>query len=693
MSANDPRVRARVADRAARTFLPEVQALRAIAVALVVAFHLYPAGRLTQGGFVGVDVFFVISGYLITSHLLREVEHTGTVRLGAFYARRARRLLPASLLVLLAALGLTIAYLPQTDWSGAATETMASAFYVQNLYLASQSVTYSAQGAAPSAVQHYWSLSVEEQFYLLWPAIILLALWVNRRRRGTRPVTTVGAALVLVCAASFVASVLWTRTSAAQAYFVTPTRAWEFGTGALIVLVLRRWVPTPRQATALRIIGLLAITASSVRLSQASAFPGWVAAVPVLGTAAVIAAGAPQPGSIMDRLVNLPPTQWLGRISYSVYLWHWPLIVVAPYALTEDTLRWYHKLAIIVLTLVLAHLTQRFVEDATRYVPALRRRTRPALLAALAGMLVVLGAGQATQAYADNETRRIEAVLRSRTTDECFGARAGLNQARCPQAFTERPLAASIKGDFPLQNFCGNRDAGDRIQRCMWFKNAKTVALVGDSHAQQWLPVLQTDFRKIGWNLVIYYKPECAPTHGDLPRFLHKTRGPQECADWTRRVAGLLAKDKPDLILTTAYYSASGGVPAADLTRGYQQAWASFTPVAPVLVLRDSPNTGEQAMPACVKVHMVDVRGCSRPRSLALADAPLVEAVKTYSGGGDVSLIDFTDAYCDATTCYGVVGSVPVYADRNHLTVSFERTLVGPLMQRLQAAMASATAG
>jgi peptidoglycan/LPS O-acetylase OafA/YrhL len=274
--------RGRVTDRASRQFLPEIQALRALAVTLVVVYHFWP-GTLT-GGYVGVDAFFVISGFLITSHLLREADRIGTVRLWAFYARRVRRLLPASVFVLLfVALG-TFLLLPTDLWSSTAKEVTASGFYVENLWLASKAVTYSASNDVASPVTHYWSLSAEEQFYLVWPGLIIISCLLARRWLRGRTTTTVGGTLLAVTLASFAFSVWATQTQRAAAYFITPTRAWEFGAGALVVLLMRQWAPPPALARLFRWLGIAGLLAAAWFFSAATPFPGYAAALPSPGT-------------------------------------------------------------------------------------------------------------------------------------------------------------------------------------------------------------------------------------------------------------------------------------------------------------------------------------------------------------------------------------------------------------------------
>ncbi|TDD63977.1 acyltransferase, partial [Jiangella aurantiaca] len=313
-------------------FRPDVEGLRAVAVLLVLAYH---AGLpLVSGGFVGVDVFFVISGFLITGLILREVESTGRLRLGRFYARRIRRLLPATAVVLAATAALTIVLLPPLRWPAIAGDIAVSATYVVNWRLASESVDYLTAEDAPSPVQHFWSLAVEEQFYLLWPVLIIALVWWHRRRRGAPSLRrTLLAGLAVVAVPSLAWSVHLTAASPGAAYFVSTTRAWELAAGAALAIGARRLERLPAWvASALAGGGLAAVGWAALTYDATTPFPGAAALVPVLGTAAVVGGGvasAPTspgadrevPGSgeshkgngtLPGRLLGTAPLRWVG---------------------------------------------------------------------------------------------------------------------------------------------------------------------------------------------------------------------------------------------------------------------------------------------------------------------------------------------------------------------------------------------
>src|SRR3954469_8693972 len=324
-----------VRERAERRLRPDVQALRALAVTGVVAYHVWPWAM--RGGFVGVDVFFVISGFLITRHLADELDRTGRVRLGRFWARRIRRILPAAFVVLVACLVLVIAVLPAMAWQENLQEIRASALYVENWLLAGNAVDYLGAENSPSLVQHYWSLSMEEQFYLCWPLLLLLATPLTAAMRLRRPRFALICLLATTGVASFVVCVLWTRADQPVAFFATPARAWEFAAGGLVGVLtatsVRGSVPVARSVLAWA--GWVVVVSSLFMISASSAFPGAVALVPVAGAALILAAGEAGAAWAPDRAVSWRPLQWLGDHSYAVYLWHWPLLVAAPFVVTR----------------------------------------------------------------------------------------------------------------------------------------------------------------------------------------------------------------------------------------------------------------------------------------------------------------------------------------------------------------------
>ena len=672
----------RVAERANRQFLPEIQVLRAVAVMLVVLYHYWP-GRLT-GGYVGVDAFFVISGYLITSHLLREVDKTGTVKLWAFYARRARRLLPAGVFVLLFVAVGTFLLLPSDLWASTAHELIASGFYVQNLWLASKAVTYSASNDVASPIQHYWSLSAEEQFYLVWPSLIIISCLVARRWLRGRTTTTVGVTLLLVTLGSFAVSVWATQTHRAAAYFITPTRAWEFGAGALVVLLMRKWAPPLALARLLRWLGLIGLLGSAWLFSSATAFPGHAAALPVIATAAIIIAGDTGRADPSDLVFRLRPVQWLGDVSYSIYLWHWPILVFAPYVLRHN-LRTPELVALMLLCLVIAGLSKRFVEDAMRFWPRLTRTPRATLSAAGVGMLVIaLVAG--TQAYAASaREQQTEALLADVSGGPCFGAPAMENRAKCPEALTALPVAAITKADAPWAPTPGCRGTGSdpSVLTCYWGtgKPSRVVALVGDSHAEHWRGALHRIAKAKNWQIVEMFAGGCPATYARSVIFERRARNGDVCPNWTTKATARLKALAPDDIITTAYVQQNVFEPADSGPDGFARVWQEWLGFTRVTVLRDIPTSGNRNGPQCLAVNVGKPQACSNPRSRALIDDDMMRAARPMRR--EVNLVDLSDYFCDASRCYAVVGGASVYYDYDHMSMQFSASLASALLQRM----------
>jgi len=672
----------RVAARANRQFLPEIQVLRAVAVLLVVVYHFWP-GTLT-GGFVGVDAFFVISGYLITSHLFREADRTGTVKLWAFYARRVRRLLPASIFVLLFVAAGTFLLLPTDLWASTAREVTASGFYVQNLWLASKAVTYSASNDVATPVTHYWSLSAEEQFYLVWPGLIIISCLVARRWLRGRTTTTVGFTLLVVTLGSFAFSVWATQAHRAAAYFITPTRAWEFGAGALVVLLMRKWAPSLVLARLLRWLGMVGLLASAWFFSSTTPFPGYAAALPIIATAAVIVAGDTGRADPSDLVFRLRPVQWLGDVSYSVYLWHWPLLVFAPYVL-RHTLKMPELLALLMICLVIAGLSKRYVEDATRFWPRLTMTPRATLSAAAVAM-VVIALVSGTQIYAaDAREQQNAALLADVSANPCFGAPAMENRARCPDALTKLPLVAITKADAPWAPEPGCRGTGSDpvVMTCFWGtgKPGRVVALVGDSHAEHWRSALHRIAKAKNWQIIEMFSGGCPATYARSVTFERRSRDGDVCRTWTAKVTAKLKALAPDDIITAAYAQQNGFDPVGSGPAGFERVWREWLGFSRVTVLRDIPTTANRSGPQCLAINAGKPQACANPRSKVLIDDDMMRAARTMRS--EVNLVDLSDYFCDARRCYAVIGGASVYYDYDHMSAQFGASLAPVLLRSL----------
>jgi peptidoglycan/LPS O-acetylase OafA/YrhL len=669
-------------------FIPHVQGLRAIAVLLVVLYHFWP-GRIT-GGYVGVDVFFVISGFLITSHLWREVTATGQIRLGQFWARRARRLLPASLLVLLfCALVVMSPYLtPTSAIQGEVKEIAASTLYVENWFLALNSTDYLANSGDPTMVQHYWSLSLEEQFYVMWPLLILLAVWLGLRFLRGRRRGAVVAVLGIVTVASFAYCVSSTFANPAPAYFVTFGRMWEFGIGALIALVPSLRVHNRWGSFVLGWAGILALLYTAFRFDGQTVFPGAAALLPALGAAAVIAASNTERWWYPTRVLSIRPAQFVGDISYSLYLWHWPLIVIAP-SVPFWGLTIYHRVALLAICFVLAWLTKRYVEDPVRRWKVLTRRpARTSLWASLVAMVLVVGtAGAAWAVNAPAYERGVAAIAKVRANPPaCFGAQVVLDSSCSGTSFgtTILPAPGFAGADSPSDKQCFVQLNDARPVSCDYGSNAADaprIVLIGDSHAFQLLTTFATLAKDNGWHLTTFFKGACPWNATPL-----STPGAfgAACTQWRSAVASKLTALHADVIFTAALATTpyAGGHAAA--VSGYRAAWKTETDRgAHVITVVDNP-VYETDPNKCLRTHPESA--CNGARSdVLISSDPLKDAARGVPG---VTLLDFTKVYCSSTTCFPVVGGADLYRDQDHLTVTFLNSLAPQYAAAIKAALA-----
>lgn len=670
-------------------FRPDIQSLRAVAILAVLFNHLWP-GRLT-GGYVGVDVFFVISGFLITGHLFKEVAVTGRLRLSRFYARRVRRLLPAALLVLAFGAVATAVFLPYPRWNRAGSEIIASAAYFENWFLAAMSIDYSALNDSATVAQHYWSLSVEEQFYFVWPVLIVFAC-AMALRAGRSKRAGVIVMLATLAALSLASSVVFTALTPNPAYFVTYTRVWEFAAGGLVALLATQLRLGIVLSNALSVAGFAAIGASAFFFDDRTPFPGLWALVPVLGTVAVIVAGMGGQRQWHAPLTSSRPVQWLGGISYSLYLWHWPLIVVVPFALTTS-LTGMLKVAILIVSLGLAWATKKFVEEPGQKWPALVASPSRTFIAMVAGIAVVALAGagliaaHGVRAEADRPPREV-------VTGSCVGPNALVPENECADPFG--PATDVVMGPrneyFYAPPECAPFEAilqyGDKktTVRCDFSNgspSAEEVWLVGDSHAQQWQGAIFDLARKNGWKVTTSYFGGCpavdAPFIGfRVPWAAAEARA---CNQWSNDLSSEIVKESPTFVFTSSagrnqLVDDGSGRPQIDqfadgLGRSWQQ-WADAG--SQVVALANVPYNAEVRPADCVLLNPGDPAVCARPSADAQPPDPYLIAAERLTRT-DVIAIDFNQYFCPQGVCHAVIGGIPVFYDGDHLNLEYVRLL------------------
>lgn len=644
----------------------------------VLIYHLWP-DQLT-GGFVGVDVFFVISGFLITTHLLSEVARTRRIDVPRFWARRAKRLLPAALLVLATSAIATLIWVPRSLWDQFLGEVVASTLYVQNWFLASASIDYSGADNTPSPVQHFWTLSVEEQFYFALPLLLLTVIGIAARRDHR---TAVWVTLGIITLASFVYSVWYTEWSAASAYFSTLTRVWEFGVGALIG-ALR---PLRNKAAPgwIALFGLVLIGFAAATFSSKVPYPGAAALLPVAGTAVILWVGS---RTFVSRMGGLRPVAFLGRVSYGAYLWHWPLIVLAPYCMGRP-IGDIEKVAILALTLVLAWASTRWIEDRVRFSPRLLGSARPRTTAAwsVIGMAVVLSTasiGLASNAATEAEAETAaEAILAG--DPPCFGAAALAEDCENPDLRdTVIPAVPNAADDDSNRADCWSRGDDGDVRICSLGPDSgfdRHILAVGDSHNNTLIAAYERIAAERNWRIDVAGRAGCYWTEALL---VQPTRELETaCEQWRAEMSAHIREaENLDAILVTKgrrnfaeeVRSPTGASAESAVVGGMADAWAQrANDSTPILALVDNPLLGEVI--ACVEEDPTTASArCAVPRERALSlEDGMAEAAALDP---NATVIDLTELYCDTTSCSPVVAGALVYRDdRGHLTATYARTL------------------
>jgi peptidoglycan/LPS O-acetylase OafA/YrhL len=660
----------------------DIQGLRGIAVGLVVAYHAFP--DRVPGGFVGVDVFFVISGFLITLLLVREIDRDGRISLWRFYARRIRRLMPAALTVTLATVVVAGLLLGPLQLAAMFEDAAWATAYLANYRLSQADAGYFAS-TDPSLFTHFWSLAVEEQYYLVWPLLLTAIVLIGRG--AWRRVAPVALGLVLV--GSLVASVLLTATDSNDAYYSLGARAWELAIGgavAFAVFLSKR--PPPPLATALAaIVGLAAVVWTVINFTEATPFPSWTAAVPTVGAALIIWAGSHELGDVA-RVLGVGPLRFLGDISYPLYLWHWPVLLIGTSFVAPD-----QKLLLVALSVALAVFTYYGIERTTaRFKPALSP-VRVVAGGLIVAFVVAAALAAAAASVATTGGPAVPAAKPVSVTAVRVGDAIELTKPidlDPPEWLPEnvRPTLQGLPAD--LAEIFTNGCTGPDLRICEGGDpdGTTSIVLTGDSQAAQWWPAIDKAATEHGWKLYLIGKNGCPLADFDMTSFQTEADSPR-CSEWQDDATQAIVDLDPDLIiyanLTPSYTSGT------DISETTSAAWAAGVSTtltslgdSRVLYFGQFPML-DQSPDACLYGNIRAIAECDTPVATAVTDTTRALAESNAAANGAM-YFDPATLLCD-DTCPMVNNERIMYRDAKHLNGSYSRHLAPALGEVVSAAL------
>jgi peptidoglycan/LPS O-acetylase OafA/YrhL len=668
-----------------------------MAVLLVLLFHSFSFVGISifSGGFIGVDLFFVISGFLITGLLLREYEETGRVSFSRFYARRIRRILPAALFVILLSLLVSFILLPPLSQPSALLDGIASALSIGNIRFAITTNYFNQTGFSPFV--HFWSLGVEEQFYLVWPALLVGAAWLGRRLLGLRGSWGIAIMLGLVVVTSLLGSLMLTNYSPTMAFYFLPTRAWQLALGGLLAFALSK--PSNSRLVSRHFhkrtqalcawIGLVILLYFSLALDfgRPTQYPGVYALSPTLVAVLLIAVGSNLQGP--GILFETRPLRFLGKISYSLYLWHWPVLMFGTLLLAgplAQTISLAQAVFLALISIVLSTFSWAFIEEPARrgQMPVLGtiiRLPRPGRLIAggVAAMVIVAVCG--SQLYWHSNV-----VIAGMTSASSGGApnSYSLNSSTTPSL-----TQASNDYEMPILDGCyGTENVSlPPFDKCVYGNKtgSYTVALIGDSHASDLFPAMDFVAQKQSWKLVALVKSGCRFSSLRLYDYFLE-REYAECAAWNEQIVAYLKSNPANLVvISLSHYDVN--LEAADQgylaqAQGLAAEIGKLLSTTRVVIVVDPPLPGKEFVPVCLSVYPADYRRCAFSSSASGNDIGAREAAAAKISGAGI--LDLTDQICPGTgDCPAVINNMIVWRDNEHLTATFSRSLGPVLDQRI----------
>ncbi|CAG7617156.1 hypothetical protein LEUCIP111803_02070 [Leucobacter soli] len=622
-------------------YLNGVQGLRTVAALMVAVYHIW-FGRVSGA----VDVFFVVAGYFAAKSLMRMAEsETFRARvqvMSRYWMRTLRRITPSAVVVIIGTAVASLLFMPHSAWQYAIPHGFASLFHFENWLLIASNADYLQDGMAASPFQQFWALSLQAQFYLLFPLLLFVAVSLAKRRGWGARGTTL-AVLALTFAASFAFAIWFTAVDQPAAYFHSLARGWEFMAGAILFLLMTRGLAQKGLAAAMGWVGLIALIGLGATMDVSALFPGWAALIPVTAAILIMISAASRRAPI---LLSVGPLVWFGNASFAFYLWHWPILVLYRHRFGEQV-GLKGGLAILALSAVLAYATTRFVETPVRDW----KRIQGSAAATLVATVLMMAPAFAALSYWDQALEREQeraVVLKQAAIDgdeipddEIVPAPAlarddvpDFYSMRCHQQYDDPEVKSCVLGD----------EDGD-----------VTIAVVGGSHSGQWMDLVLRTAQEVGAKVTPYIKLRCGFADMEL---MPEVRDPS-CIPWSAEVLQRLIDDRPDLVVVLATLQDDG---RDEVPEGYA---AYFEELAehgiPMVGIRDNPRF-DFDVPDCVERDGADA--CALPRSDFYED----DAEFDFSDFGDFTFVDIARDACPEATCEAVQGNVLVYRDKHHFT-------------------------
>ncbi|MFD2044513.1 acyltransferase family protein [Ornithinibacillus salinisoli] len=649
-----------------KRFRPEIEGVRVVAAFLVAIYHIW-LGAVSGG----VDVFFIVSGYLITVSLLTKMERYGKFNYFDYLLGLARRLFPLSFTVLFFTGLFSIIIMPQLQWKQIISEIFSSAFYFQNWQLATNAIDYLAQNNDASPLQHFWALSIQGQFYVTWPLVIFTAYLIAKKILKTPTRKTLLVILSTMFLISIGYSIYITDNNQPWAYFDTFARVWEFSLGGIIALLL----PYLRMKKTISLIigwlGLSIICFTGIILPVSNVFPGYVALLPTTGVILVIIAAENGSKFGVDKLLGTKPFLYLGNISYGFYLWHWPLLIFYYAYFGTDTVSITDGMLIMLLTLILSIISVKVIETPIRKINIKQSRMKLAVILAII-IIPALSLNTSWGLYANANQGKYTEVFNMEDYPGAFVVEEDIKPNPNKEPILMEANATSALPEFYSSSSCyANNREETEVEICSFGETESpdyTIALVGGSHSGHWFPALIELSEKLKLKIDIYNKDGCRFTDDDF-----NGQMTDECMEWNKNVIQPLMDNAPDIIFTTANVNNGSTVPI-----GYINQWKKFEGVTEIFAIRDNPRMKEK-IPVCLETKSPDE--CSVPREDALSDIPPWE--NTEGIPNNVTFADLSDYFCDDNTCKPIIGNVIVYRDQHHLTNLFVKTLAPALEEHI----------